>query len=81
MAQTEMTCRELVELVSDYIEGRLPRADRRRFEQHLARCPWCTRYVDQMRQVVVTLGRLTEQSLSPTVRNGLLEAFQDWNEG
>jgi anti-sigma factor RsiW len=80
VAQTEITCRELVELVSDYIEGRLPRAERRRFETHLARCPWCTRYVDQMRQVVVTLGRLNEQSLSPTVRNALLDAFQDWNE-
>jgi anti-sigma factor RsiW len=80
VAETEITCKELVELVSDYIERKLPRRERRRFDRHLARCPWCTMYVEQMRQVVGSLGRLTEASLSPAARAELLGAFHDWKQ-
>jgi anti-sigma factor RsiW len=77
----EMTCQELVEVVTAYLEGALPRSERRRFEAHLATCPYCVIYLDQMRRVIRTLGRLTEQSFSPEARDQLLAAFRDWKTG
>jgi anti-sigma factor RsiW len=74
----EMPCRELVELVTDYLEDRLPPADRVRFEAHLATCEACRLYLEQFRQTVRTLGRLPEETLSPEARNALLAAFRGW---
>lgn len=74
----EMTCQELVELVTNYFEGALPPRDRARFERHIAGCPYCTAYVEQMRITVRTLGRLPEESLEPELRDALLEHFRDW---
>jgi anti-sigma factor RsiW len=78
MTKEPLSCKELVEIVTDYLEGRLPRRDRRRFEQHLKECPYCSAYLEQMRQVIRTLGRLTEDSISPRAREELLVAFRDW---
>jgi anti-sigma factor RsiW len=74
-----MTCREIVELVTDYFEGALSEVDRRRFEEHIDECEWCSRYLEQMRVTIRTVGRLDEESLSPEARAALLEAFRDWN--
>ena len=74
----EMTCQELVELVTNYFEGALPPRDRARFERHIAGCTYCTAYVEQMRITVRTLGRLPEESLEPELRDALLEHFRDW---
>ena len=74
----EMTCQELVELVTNYFEGALPPRDHTRFERHIAGCPYCTAYVEQMRITVRTLGRLPEESLEPELRDALLEHFRDW---
>ena len=73
-----MPCRELVELVSDYFEGRLSPADRARFERHIAECRYCEVYLEQMRQTVRVLGRLSEASLTPEAREALLAAFRGW---
>jgi anti-sigma factor RsiW len=73
-----MTCRELVELVTDYLEDRLAEGDRRRFDGHLDECPDCREYVEQMRQTVGALGTLSEESLSAPARDALLDAFQAW---
>jgi anti-sigma factor RsiW len=75
-----MSCRELVELVTEYLEGALPERDRRRFDDHLRRCPNCVAYVDQVRITVATLGRLREESLSPAARDELLDAFRGWRD-
>ena len=56
----ELTCRELIELVTDYVEGRLSPGDRARFEAHLAECDACETYLVQMRQTIRALGRLPE---------------------
>jgi anti-sigma factor RsiW len=77
----ELTCKELVELVTDYLEGALPRSARRRFERHIAGCDGCTAYLEQMRQVIQALGRLTEDSLTPEAKGELLHAFRDWKAG
>lgn len=74
----EMTCRELVELVSEYLEDRLAARDRTRFEAHLAECTYCTTYLEQMRQTIRTLGRIPEETLSPDAREALLAAFRGW---
>ena len=76
-----LTCRELVELVTDYLEGTLPAADRARFEQHLALCPNCPAYLEQMRQTIRALGMLPEESITPEARQELLEAFRNWKRG
>ncbi len=74
----ELTCRELVELVTDYLEEALPAADRARFDEHIAGCESCTTYLAQMRETLRLLGRLTEDSVPPESRDTLLAAFRDW---
>ena len=75
----EMPCRELVELVTDYLEDRLSALDRARVEAHLAECDHCTVYLEQMRQTIRLLGRLPEESLSPAAMDALATAFSDWS--
>ena len=81
MSVAELTCREFVELVTDYLEGRLAPADRARFEEHVAICPGCQAYMDQMRETLAALGRLPEERLSPDARDALLGAFRGWRAG
>jgi anti-sigma factor RsiW len=76
-----MPCRELVELITDYLEDRLPPRDRARFDAHLAECEPCRTYLEQFRQTIRTLGRLPEESLSSEARGALLTAFRDWSRG
>lgn len=78
MAVTALTCKELVELVTDYVEERLPPSERLRFEQHLAGCEGCRNYLDQMRETIRLLGRLDADSIPAPAREGLLRAFRDW---
>jgi anti-sigma factor RsiW len=73
-----ITCREFVEFVTDYLEARLPEAERERFEDHLALCPGCQAYIEQMRATLRALGRIPEESLSPAAREELLHVFRDW---
>jgi anti-sigma factor RsiW len=75
----EMACRELVELITEYLEDRLSPVDRARFEGHLAGCEACHAYLKQFRQTIRVLGRLPEESLSPEARSKLLAAFRDWS--
>ncbi|MEX2227361.1 MAG: zf-HC2 domain-containing protein [Dehalococcoidia bacterium] len=74
-------CRELVELVTDYVEGALSPGARAHFEAHLRGCPWCTRYLEQMRRTIEMTGRLREEDLSPAMRTTLLAAFRAWGAG
>jgi anti-sigma factor RsiW len=75
-----MSCRELVEVITDYLEGTMAAEDRVRFEAHLAECPYCVNYLDQMRDTIAALGDLTEDSISSEARGELLEAFRSWRE-
>jgi anti-sigma factor RsiW len=76
-----MSCRELVEVITDYLEGTMRAADRARFEAHLEECPYCVTYLEQMRRTIDTLGQLSEESLAPHVRDQLLKAFRGWAAG
>ncbi len=74
-----LTCKQFVELVTDFLEGALSCADQQRFEEHLAACESCPIYLEQIQQTIRMAGALTEESLSPEARHTLLQAFGDWN--
>ena len=81
MERDYLTCREMVELVTEYIEGTMPPRERAIFEAHLSVCPGCTAYLEQMRQTIAVLGKLTEEMIAPQARDVLLKAFHDWKRG
>lgn len=74
----QLSCRELVELVTDYLEGALSDSDRQRFEAHIGLCDGCNVYLEQMRQTIELVGRLPPESVSPEAERRLLEAFRGW---
>jgi anti-sigma factor RsiW len=73
-----LSCQELVELVTGYLEDTLPRPDRARFEEHIAVCEGCTAYLEQMRTTIRVTGMLTPASLSEEASTELLAAFRSW---
>lgn len=73
-----LLCRDAVELVTDYLEGALGDADRARFEYHIARCPNCGEYLEQIKASVALSGRVDPQELSPQARTELTGLFRDW---
>ena len=77
----ELTCQELVELVTEYLEETLTPAERARFDDHLAMCDGCRAYIEQLRDTRRLVGTLTEDHLSPRARNDLLAAFRNWRRG
>lgn len=79
MIDRGLTCRELVELVTDYLEGALTPSERVRFELHISICADCTTYLDQMRATVAAVGKLPAESIPPASRDELLRAFRDWH--
>jgi anti-sigma factor RsiW len=82
MIDTEaLSCRELVELVTDYLEGALSPSDTARFERHIGACDGCTLYVDQLRATVQATGAITIDDLTPDAEAALLGAFRDWSAG
>jgi anti-sigma factor RsiW len=72
----DVACVEVVEVVTDYLEGTLPPAEARRLERHLETCPGCTEYQDQMRTLAGSLGDLSSDSLPAGMRERLISAFR-----
>jgi anti-sigma factor RsiW len=77
----EMSCKELVELVTHYLEDALPADDRARFEAHLAECPWCVEYVAQIERTVVAVGDSWRDVERDAGMAELLGLFRDWKRG
>jgi anti-sigma factor RsiW len=77
----DLACAAAVELVTAYLEGALDAAARARFEEHLADCPGCTIYLEQMRQTIATTGRLAESDVPEPLRQRLRDAFRGWQSG
>ena len=75
-----MDCNELVEVITDYLEGTLPAGDRARFEGHLNECEFCVIYLEQMRTTLAALGRVPTESVSAQARDELLRAFRGWKK-
>jgi predicted anti-sigma-YlaC factor YlaD len=76
-----LRCRELVELVTEYLEDVMTPADRRRFDEHLSRCDDCSLYLDQMRRTIRALGELPPERLPDALREELLATFRSWPAG
>ena len=78
--EEQMTCKELVELVTEYIEGTLPDDVRIRVESHLTGCDGCTNYIEQMRQTIQLTGQIREEELSEQQKDDLLKLFRHWKK-
>jgi hypothetical protein len=74
-----LSCREIVQLATEYFEDTLPGEERLRFERHIAICPPCRGFLAQLRELHRLSGEVAEETLSPEVRQGLLHAFRDWS--
>ncbi len=79
--ERELVCQQAVELVTDYIEGSMSRADRRRFEAHLSSCPHCRAYLAQMRTTIQLTGPLRSEELPSAVRDELVGLYRQWLSG
>jgi anti-sigma factor RsiW len=80
LSPAEIPCQEVVELVTDYLEGALSRRDRRRFEHHIAGCPHCTAYLEQMRETLRLTGELVPEDLSPEMHREFGEIYERWRD-
>jgi anti-sigma factor RsiW len=76
----DITCRQAVGLVTDYLEGALPAQDRARFEAHLAECPHCTEHVKQIQLSVAATGHVGIEELDPLAREDLMTLYRRWQE-
>jgi anti-sigma factor RsiW len=74
----DLVCQQAVELVTDYLEGTLPRSARRRFEAHLTGCPHCTEYLAQMRATIELAGRITPDDLTPQMQDEFIDLYRRW---
>jgi predicted anti-sigma-YlaC factor YlaD len=74
----ELTCREVVELVNDDLDGALTAHELARFKQHLSSCDGCDRYVNQMRLTIQTVQRLRRDDVPARTPDELLDAFRRW---
>ena len=81
MSAGGLTCKEVVEIVTDYLEGALSPEDRARFDQHLATCDGCTSYVEQMRETIRLSGMVREEQIPEPQLERLRQAFRDWKTG
>jgi hypothetical protein len=76
-----LSCQEVVELTTDYLEQALPTEEASLFEQHLNFCDGCERYLDQMRKTIAAVGRPRESDVPARARAQLLAVFRDWKGG
>jgi anti-sigma factor RsiW len=80
-AELDLACNELVELVTDYLEGTLPARERSRFDAHLTECPDCVEYVAQMQRTIVAVGLAAPELERTPAVTALLRVFRDWKRG
>jgi len=76
----ELSCQEVVELVTEYLENTLLPERRERLETHLEDCPGCTTYVEQVRLTINMLHQLAQVSALPATKQELLQYFRDWKK-
>jgi anti-sigma factor RsiW len=76
----EMPCQELVEVITDYLEGALAATDSERFEAHLAECGACRDFLEQFRQTIALAGHVEPECLPRPMRDELRAAFRDWRD-
>jgi predicted anti-sigma-YlaC factor YlaD len=74
----DLTCQELVELVSDYLEGALDEVTAQRFDQHLALCAGCQTYLEQLKESVSLMGEIGVESMSEEMQATLMRLFRNF---
>jgi len=77
----ELVCQQVVELVTDYLEGALSHSQRRRFDAHLAGCEHCSEYLEQMRATIRLTGRLQAEDLTPAMSEEFSALYRRWRAG
>ncbi len=75
-ADKELVCQQMVELVTEYLEGTLSRSQRRRFDAHLEGCEHCSEYLEQMRATIRLTGRLRTEDLTPAMREEFMALYR-----
>ena len=78
--QNQLNCQEVVELVTDYLEQALLPEMQAQFEEHIAECPGCDTYLEQVQQTIMLLRKLTEQQMFPNTKQELVEIFRNWKQ-
>jgi anti-sigma factor RsiW len=73
-----MNCKQVVELMTAYLEGALSPRDRARFEEHIAGCDGCTAYLAQLRTTMQAIGKLSVETIPPPIERELVDAFRSW---
>jgi anti-sigma factor RsiW len=73
-----LSCQEVVELVTDYLDGALSVEGASLFEQHLNFCDGCIWYVDQIKTTVEAVGEVREDDIPSEAKDRLMAAFRDW---
>ena len=74
----ELSCAQVVEIVTAYLEDELSASDRERVEEHLVFCDGCTTYLEQMRETILLTGRLEPEDIPPALQEKLVAAFREW---
>ena len=74
----ELSCAQVVEIVTAYLEDELSASDRERVEEHLVLCDGCSTYLEQMRETIVLTGRLEPEDIPPALQEKLVAAFREW---
>lgn len=78
LLDNELVCQQIVEMITDYLEGTLSRSQRRRFEAHLEGCEHCSEYLEQMRATIRLTGRLRTEDLTPAMREEFRALYRAW---
>jgi predicted anti-sigma-YlaC factor YlaD len=78
VSDEEMTCQELVELITAYLEDAMDGPTLAKFEEHLSWCDGCGHYIEQFRVTIRTVGRIKDEDIEPAFRDRLLEAFRSF---
>jgi anti-sigma factor RsiW len=78
MSRQALTCHEVIELLSNYIEGALSADEHHRVDEHLALCDGCATYLEQMREAIRLSGMVSEEQVPDDEKTALLAAFRDW---
>jgi len=81
LARRDLVCQQVVELVTDYLEGALSQSARHRFEAHLAGCPHCMEYLAQLRVTIELTGRLRPEDLTEPMRADMIALYRGWKAG
>jgi anti-sigma factor RsiW len=78
MSERALTCHEVIDLLSNYVEDALSPDERRRVDEHLALCDGCETYLEQIRETIRLSGMVTEEQVGEEERMALLAAFREW---